>query len=225
MRYLAVITLTLLVLAGCQTTTQGFKPDLKAGEKAYLKSDYATALKHVRPLAEQGLDGAQLLLGGLYARGRGVTKDVAESVRWIRKAAEQGHTFGQFLLGVLYGGGRGVIKKDEAEGVRWARRAGDKGLAIAQVALGISYYEGTGVTQDHIMSFVWGTIAKANSEKPIDELYKALLPLPSGYIKEKIATLTDEFSSRFNQSDRKRIRVLIKLCFEKPASCPEYSDD
>ena len=75
MRYLAVITLALLVLTGCQT----FGPRL---------ADHAAELKRIRPLAEQGDAAAQSSLGWMYDKCEGVALDYAESVRWYRKAAE-----------------------------------------------------------------------------------------------------------------------------------------
>ena len=45
---------------------------LSEGLAAYTRSDYATALKEMRPLAEQGDAQAQLLLVTMYDRGQGV---------------------------------------------------------------------------------------------------------------------------------------------------------
>ena len=55
MRHLAAITMLVLALAMAQpVAAQSFKPDYWAGDTAYLNKDYATALRHWRPLAEQG---------------------------------------------------------------------------------------------------------------------------------------------------------------------------
>jgi uncharacterized protein len=43
--------------------------DYKAGEDAYNRGDFATALREWRPLAEQGNDSAQFFLGVCYANG------------------------------------------------------------------------------------------------------------------------------------------------------------
>ena len=78
MRYLVVITLTLLVLTGCQTVqvqpmaAEGFKPDYDTGYKAWLKDEYAKALRHLTPLAEQGNANAQVNLGLMHQNGHGV---------------------------------------------------------------------------------------------------------------------------------------------------------
>ena len=96
--------------------------DLGAGAEAFKRSDYATALKEWRPLAEQGHAGAQVMLGVMYDYGRGVTKDYAEAIRWYRLAAAQGLAEAQNNLGVMYRKGRGV-PQDDTEAVRWDRKA------------------------------------------------------------------------------------------------------
>jgi TPR repeat protein len=58
---------------------------------AYERGDYATALRLIRPLAEQGGAKAQYNLGQMYRDGQGVPQDYAEAVKWYRLAAEQGY--------------------------------------------------------------------------------------------------------------------------------------
>ena len=45
------------------------------GFAAYYRGDLATALRELRPLAEQGVAGAQYHLGLMYDLGRGVSQD------------------------------------------------------------------------------------------------------------------------------------------------------
>ncbi len=75
---------------------------------AYQRGDYATTIRELRPLAEQGVAEAQFLLGVMYDKGQGVPQDYAEAVEWWRKAAEQGYAKAQYNLGVMYGKGQGV---------------------------------------------------------------------------------------------------------------------
>jgi TPR repeat protein len=75
---------------------------------AYDSGDYETAVQLFRPLAEQGDDIAQAMLGFMYFKGTGVPKDDAEAVKWYRKAAEQGLAEAQMNLGVMYDEGKGV---------------------------------------------------------------------------------------------------------------------
>jgi TPR repeat protein len=132
---LAVITLLILALVMAQpVAAQSFKPDLKAGFAAYIKSDFATVLKHFRPLAEQGHADGQFWLGHMYGKGYGVTKDYAEALRWYRKAAEQGDAAGQSMVGLMYQNGQGVAK-DYVEAVKWYSKAAKQGHKLAQYSL------------------------------------------------------------------------------------------
>ena len=65
-------------------------------------------ITEIRRLAEKGDARAQLILGLMYANGRGVLKDDAEAVRWYRLAAEQGDAMGQYALGFMYDYGEGL---------------------------------------------------------------------------------------------------------------------
>jgi TPR repeat protein len=96
----------------------------EAGQLAYQRGDYATALKEWRPLAEQGDAGAQFDLGAMYHDGLGVTQDYAEAVKWYSKAAEQEDALAQFSLGSMYAAGLGVLQ-DYAEAVKWFRKAAE----------------------------------------------------------------------------------------------------
>ena len=88
------------------------------GAAAYLRGDYATALREYRPLAEQGNAAAQTNLGFMYDNGQGVPQDYAEAVKWYRKAAEQGRADAQFNLGIMSARGQGV-PQDYTEAVKW----------------------------------------------------------------------------------------------------------
>src|ERR1019366_7102480 len=69
---------------------------------AYLRDDYATALRLWVPLANQGEGSSQFGLGMLYENGQGVPQDYAEAVKWYRKAADQGYSSAQLHLGHMY---------------------------------------------------------------------------------------------------------------------------
>lgn len=136
MKRLALITLLFFALAqpvmsqSCLMVAQ----DYKAGNAAIDRGDYATAFKHMRPLAEQGDAYAQYWLGALYDFGQGVPQDDAEAVKWYRKAAEQGHKMARVQLGLMYRYGRGV-PKDYAKAAKWYRRAAKQGDRRAPVLL------------------------------------------------------------------------------------------
>jgi uncharacterized protein len=76
---------------------------------AYKRGDYLTAMRLLRPLAEQGEAVAQSSLGMMYEiGGKGVPQDYAAAVSWFRKAAEQDDATAQYHLGVMYENGYGV---------------------------------------------------------------------------------------------------------------------
>ena len=72
----------------------------KEGEAAYVKGDYANALKELKPLATKGNAKAQYFLGLMYAKGEGVAQDYVETARLYGLAAAQGHSGAQKNLGV-----------------------------------------------------------------------------------------------------------------------------
>ena len=84
--------------------------------------DAQVGIADIRARAERGDADAQLLLGVLYAEGRGVPQDETAAVYWYRLAADQGLAEAQFNLGGMYAQGRGV-SQDEAEAARWYRLA------------------------------------------------------------------------------------------------------
>ena len=57
---------------------------------------------------DHGYAGAQLKLGNLFYKGRGVKQDYSEAAKCFRKAAERGHAEAQFNLGKSYYNGHGT---------------------------------------------------------------------------------------------------------------------
>jgi len=126
--------LTTIILVSSLTGPVSAGP-LDDAYAAYQQSDYTSALRLFRPLAEQGNARAQTLLGLMYEDGQGVPKDFAQSAKWYRHAAEQDFAMAQNNLGLMYLNGEGV-PKDPALAAKWYRRAADLGLAEAQTSLG-----------------------------------------------------------------------------------------
>jgi len=71
---------------------------------AYFRGDYGTAIRLIKPLAENGEAPAQAMLGGLYA----AVQNYAEAAKWNRRAADQGYPDAQHMLGNMYIAGLGV---------------------------------------------------------------------------------------------------------------------
>ena len=98
----------LFIFPLCLLATSSAWGDYQDGRKAYNRGDYATALKELRPLAEQSHAEAQYLVGYMYYKGQGVDQDGTEAVKWLRKAAEQGNVKAQLRLGMMFRLGLGV---------------------------------------------------------------------------------------------------------------------
>ena len=110
--------------------------------------------KWLRRAAAQEIAIAQVMLGIMYLKGMGVSRDNAEGVKLIRRAAEQEVSFAQALLGAMYLDGVGVLRNN-AEAVKWLRRAAEQGDPHAQTALGNIYAEGIGIPQDNAEAAKW----------------------------------------------------------------------
>ena len=170
MRTLFIIPLVLMSLVSFPS----WGADLEKGLIAAENGDFATALREIQPLAEQGDAFAQLSLGLMYARGNGVPQDDKEAVRLYRLAAEQGVAQAQLKLGLIYGNGYRV-PQDNKEAVKWYRLAAEQGVARAQHNLGSMYGKGTGVVQDFIYAHMWWNIAASNgidegNKKKVEEM-------------------------------------------------------
>ena len=107
-RLTVTICLTLAVLLGSTGTSWG--ADFNKGLAAAQSGDFATALRELRPLAEQGDANAQFLLGVMYHKGKGVPQDYKTAVKWYRLAAKQRNAPAQGNLGVMYAFGKGLLK-------------------------------------------------------------------------------------------------------------------
>jgi methionine-S-sulfoxide reductase len=131
---------------------------LEEGNAAYIRGDYPTAERLLRPLAEQGNATAQFDLGGMYHRGRGVPQDYAAALTWYRKAADQGDARGQNGIGDMYIEGSGV-PQDYAAAMTWYRKSADQGYASAEYHLGAMYEDGQGVPPNSAEAVKWYRLA------------------------------------------------------------------
>ena len=84
--------------------------DFNKGVKAFQNSDYVTALRLWKPIADNGEPVAQHNLGILYEYGFGVSQDYGAAVQWYTRSAEQGYANAQTALGGKYNRGVGVEK-------------------------------------------------------------------------------------------------------------------
>jgi TPR repeat protein len=126
-----------LILLCCLTAllfgnaTAGLCADFQKGWDAAKRGDYTTALRELRPLAEQGHSRARMVLGLMYEKGDGVPQDYKKAFKWFRLAAEKGNAKAHAMMGLMYETGRGVIQ-DIVQAYMWfniAASSGDKEAA------------------------------------------------------------------------------------------------
>ena len=104
------LMITLLILSFVVSSGVAFADQFEDSIAAYDRGDYATAVRLMRPLAEQGNAQAQNGLGAMYYNGKGVAQDFKEAVKWYRLAAAQGYASAQLNLGAMYYEGKGVTE-------------------------------------------------------------------------------------------------------------------
>ncbi len=82
-----IIAASILML---RFATPVFADPLEGADAAIKKRDYATALRLILPLAEQGDANAQYNLGVFYDNGLGVPQDKVRAYMWFNLSASQG---------------------------------------------------------------------------------------------------------------------------------------
>ncbi|MEJ6595360.1 tetratricopeptide repeat protein [Parasphingorhabdus sp.] len=86
--------------------------------------------------AERGNADAQLNLGVIYLKGKGVPENEIEATKWYRLAAEQGNAEAQYNLGLLYATGAGVAT-NFVKAYAWLSMAAAQGNESASENKGI----------------------------------------------------------------------------------------
>lgn len=126
-------------------------PKLGESEQASASTAYAafqrgwflTALGLATPLAEQGDQAAQALLGVLHEAGLGIRQDKAKAADWYSLAAGKGDAGSAMQLAQFYLLGTGV-DTDKKKAADYFQQAADAGNASALYNLALLYQEGEG---------------------------------------------------------------------------------
>ena len=95
---------------------------------------------------------------------------------------------------------------DYATALMYLRSLAKQNHKRAQGTLGWMYESGKGVHRDNIMAFVWYDVAIANGHK-------------------RVHRNRNSAESKLDEDELKKAQALSIRCLEKPANCPEYSDD
>jgi TPR repeat protein len=126
----------------------------EAGQRAYEKRDYATALREWQAGADAGELESGYELSIMYRDGEGVPQDRAKFFALARRAAEAGYYLAQENMVASYHQGIGV-KADDAEATRWVRRRAEQGDSKAMRDLAWALRTGTGVAVDKAGAAEW----------------------------------------------------------------------
>ena len=169
-----LLSLSMAAFAGTLTHEQKAKADELGNTPTPRK------IAELRTAADKGEAWAQLFLGTVYAKGKGVPRDkvtaanlglmysngdgvpenAVTAVKWYTKAAEQGYAKAQYKLGGAYTYG-GDVPEDNVTAVKWYTKAAEQGYRKAQFYLGYMYSRGEGVPEDSVMAYMWFNLAAA----------------------------------------------------------------
>ncbi|MGA8170613.1 MAG: tetratricopeptide repeat protein [Methylocystis sp.] len=97
---------------------QAVAKPLEEGMDAYLRGDYATALKILEPLAIGGDPAAQSSIGYMLQNGLGLPRDPAKAANFFHAAADHGYAPAMVNLGAMFEAGIGV-PEDYIEAYKW----------------------------------------------------------------------------------------------------------
>lgn len=146
---------TLLVTVICLVLSAPIhSADLASGIEAWCGKRFREAFSILEPLAENGNNDAQVIMGVRYLVGTDGKRDPRRARKWYTKAAEQGDAEAQVELGLMLAQGVGG-KTDFVEAVRWFRKAAEAGSAAGQYNLGLAYQTGQGAPQDAVQGTAW----------------------------------------------------------------------
>jgi TPR repeat protein len=146
-------------------TAPSLQDALRNGVAAYKQQNYGEAFRWLSKAAEQGNADAQYLVGDMYAKGMGVTRNIDQAVMWLGKAAAQGQVVAQSHLGVFYLAGEDNLK-DYSKALMWFSKAAAQGDVDAEVSLGYMYEKGLGVPVDRNAAISW--LKKATAQGDAD---------------------------------------------------------
>ena len=119
----------------------------------FLKN-FTKAAKWLKLAANNGHADAQNLLGHMYLKGEGVSRDLIVAVKCFRMAAELGHAEAQCALGECFWAGKGT-QINYAEAYEWFLKAANQGFAKAQRMVALFLFGGMGVKEDKVEAVKW----------------------------------------------------------------------
>jgi localization factor PodJL len=179
----------LLVMCTGFLLMQYFGPQPDAGSvRSFFGAVGAPTSAEVRELAlkaNQGIPGAELLLGLKYADGDGVTANEVQAAQWLERAAQKGEALAQYRLGTLYEKGLGV-PLDAKIAADWYAKAAELGNVKAMHNLAVAYANGAGRETNYSEAARWFRAAAdhglADSQFNLAVLHERGLGVPASLI-------------------------------------------
>jgi len=114
---------------------------------AYTEKKFASSIKLLEPLAQNGNPEAQWYLACSHYHGRGTNKNLEQAANWFEESAINGYVKAQNYIGQLYWEGKGV-KKSYAKAKMWYQAAIKNGSNRAIAGMGHLYLLGLGVKKN-----------------------------------------------------------------------------
>jgi len=148
---------------------------LEQGRAAMRSNDWATAMRVLSPLANQGEMEAQCLVALLHHKGYGVPQDFTEGVRWYTRSALQGWPDALFMLAETYYKGEGV-PEDLQKAADLFLLCAITGDADGQWAFGICVAFGEGRDRDPIEGYAWLLMASRQGQEDAQKELSQLEP-------------------------------------------------
>lgn len=122
--------------------------------------DETRAAQLFEQAANAGLSRAQLNLGVLYIRGRGVPRDLVRARGWLEKAAASNDPYALYALGRAMEESEGAARADPARAADLYRRAAELGHPLAALRYGLALADGEGIKQDAAGAQRWLMVAQ-----------------------------------------------------------------
>ena len=163
---------------------------IQEGAEAYLRGDYATALREFRSLAEQGDARSMSWLGIMYREGRGVPQDYVQAHKWFNLAKTQRGSNRYFFDVVAEKMTPAQVAEAQKQAREWWVKHGEQPKKLFKAAeqgnsgalhlLGSMYREGRGVPQDYVQAHKWFNLAATKGDKDAvknrDDVAKKMTP-------------------------------------------------
>ena len=163
MRFLYAALFAILI-----TTSSAFA-GIEEGRKAYMAEDWFTAIKELRPLAEQGNGEALVMLGNMYNDGKGVSQNHEMAFSQYKQALASGNDNAMLAIATMYVQGLGT-EKDFPAGFEWFTKSAEAGNPAGQFMLASLYLDGhpelPDLKPDPVKAYGWYRIAARQDRLP-----------------------------------------------------------